>query len=349
MGPVPNKPKTNQAEVDALRANAVLRTPEDDVPAGKAWTPTEADHKPLRKPQEMEIPDFIPLRLDAPVNEAQAQIAAAARKEQGQDDFDPEVDRADDVFVGAAGMRSEPSRMETKAGVPVQRPIVTSKKQAQEALSWSRSQSKPTEHPVLRRLRERFGLKANGNGIKTKNIGGFDFGFRKYSNQAYAKFVINEVQPDMETDAEFYTKLPYALAAISIASIDGVPAHEVFASETGTDELPTGTIPDPLFPPVVVTVATARAVYPWLCSLTIPEFGDKLARTLSELFPDQDFDTKGLHRYECPKHKCTETFDRLPKQSTGADGEVRPYYCPVHGVPMRDLGLVEDLVNVPLA
>lgn len=317
--------------------------------------------KPLRKPVALEVPDFIPLRLDAPMNESQAAISQSLRPRQQSevagvpDDFDPEVDDPSDAFVGQAGMAAGQSQLTDASGNPVtpeamraraqqtiQNKPLNLQKQSQQALVEA--------HPVLQRLRERFGLKAKG--VKSETIGGMKFTFRKYTNQAYAKFVVNQVQQptSVQTDAEFISKLPYALAAISIAAIDDIPTHIVFGSEIELDpvlELP-ATQQDPLHPPTSVTVKTAEVLYSWLVGLGIPELADTLASTLGRLFPEERLvKDNGLWRYSCPKRNCTEEQERMPRYD--ADGNMKPVYCPVHGVPMRALGSLEDLANIPLA
>lgn len=357
----PNRPRVDDVEVEALRG---ALTPEDDVPAGKAWTPSREDLKPLRKDAALEIPDFIPERLDMPKNDSQRQIANivnAERAERGEiipphigrktpSDFDPEVDDPEDVFVGAAGMASERPKFTDSKGNPIdpQRKIqerrVTPSKTSNTGNPDYRKQL-AKEHPVLQQLRERFGLVAKP--VKDKTIGGIKFTFRKYNNQTYTKFVTNMMRPAADTEQEFEEKLGYAVASISIAAINGVPTHEVFGVEIDNSEL--AMVEDnPMHPPTRVVVATAESLYPWLISLAVPELGDALAITYGQLFPTESMvATKGLWRYSCPKKNCTETHDYVPRYD--AEGKMKPYYCAVHGVVMKTLGSLEDLNSVPLA
>lgn len=352
MASEPRRPQPNSEQVQAVREQGT-RTIEDDVPKGTVWKPAPEDFVSHRQKAALEIPSFIPLRLDQPGNASQASLARNVLAEQGVQqesnqmqhqappDFDPAVDDPEDVFVGEAGLHTEPSVFKDSHGNKID------PRQQKQKLQLTKA---PMEHPVLQRLRERFGLKALET--KSETIGGMKFTFRKYTNQAYAKFVINYVQSPMsvETDAEFMTKLPYALAAISIAAIDGVPVHEVFASSLDLDPVlelqPAAS--DPLHPPTSVTVKVAEVLYPWLVSLSVPELGDTLAATLGRLFPEERLiKDKGLWKYVCPKRGCTESHERLPRYDV--EGKMKPVYCTLHGVPMKALGSLEELADVPLA
>lgn len=363
----PNRPRNNQDHGRTFKApnsqpNQVpgaqpqpVRTIEDDVPKGVVWSPSEEDHKPLRKPKALEIPSFIPERLDQPVGAQQTALSRSMRPEQNiQDtegrpmqapaqtpDFDPAVDDPNDVFVGNAGLQTPPPVFQDAVGRQVD--------PRQAHVKQPTVSGQDSEHPVLQRLRDRFGLKSIP--VKSETIGGIKFTFRKYTNQAYSKFVINQVQSQsVETDAEFMAKLPYALAAISIAAIDDVPVHEVFASELDLDpvlELP-GAVKNPMNPPTSVVVKIAEVLYPWLVGLAVPELADTLANVLGTLFPAENLvQDKGLWRYVCPKHGCGEQLDRLPRYTV--DGVMRPVYCSTHGVPMRALGSLVELADIPLA
>lgn len=358
----PNRPRVDSAEVDALRG---ALTPENDIPAGKSWTPSKDDLKPLRKDAALDIPDFIPERLDMPQNESQRQIADivnAEREERGeimpqqqrrqvpkqQPDFDPEVDDPEDVFVGKEGLRSAPPRFADSQGNPIDPRQRAQPKQVNHGVPKPQSpeyrKQLSQEHPVLLKLRERFGISAKP--VKDETIGGIRFTFRKYNNQTYTKFVTNMVRPVAETEQEFEEKLGYAVASISIAAINGVPTHEVFGIDIDRTEM--SMVEDnPLHPPTSVVVATAESLYPWLISLAVPELGDALALTYGKLFPTESvMPTSGLWRYSCPKKNCNEIHDYKPRYDS--EGKMKPYYCSVHGVVMKALGSLEDLNNVPL-
>lgn len=356
MASEPRRPQQNQEQVQAVREHGT-RTIEDDVPKGTVWKPAPEDFVSHRDKSALEIPSFIPLRLDQPANAAQSSLAKNVLAEQGEraerkpmpqtpPDFDPAVDDPEDVFVGEAGLRSDPPEFRDAQGNRID-PRTTAHANVRQKPPVTK---KPMEHPVLQRLRERFGLKALET--KSETIGGIKFTFRKYTNQAYAKFVINYVQSPMsvETDAEFMTKLPYALAAISIAAIDDVPVHEVFASALDLDPVLElrAAAEDPLHPPTSVTVKVAEVLYPWLVGLSIPELGDTLAATLGKLFPEERLiKDKGLWKYVCPKRGCTESHERLPRYDV--EGKMKPVYCSRHGVPMKALGSLEELADIPLA
>jgi hypothetical protein len=430
QAPKPNRPQTNQREVEALRlrnqhpgavpTTALPSTPPTtntaqgqgsgyvhtiggDMPAGKIWTPGPEDYKPVRKPQTLAVPDFIPLRLSDPVGAEQTAIANSVLPKDRQhpmpvytestdtqesvtmtqppnqnapDDFDPNVDDPDDVFVGASGLHSAPPVVErTSTGERVaaptqpplpQRPAVPGHAFIQPPSAPASGptpgpgpgsvkqnplvdQPLPTEHPVLLHLRERFGLIPGPSGTKSEVIGGLKFTFRKYTNQSYSKFVVNEIlTQSVETEAEFNSKLGYALVAIGLAAINDVPVHEVFDLELEPAlELPL-VRQNPLHPPTSVIVGSARYIYQWLLTSGTPELGDTLAAVYGKLYPSENLiPDKGLWKYECPKHNCTEIQERLPRYN--AEGEMRPVYCPVHGLKMNALGSLEELSHIPLA
>lgn len=352
--PRPNRPSVDQSEVENLRN---LHEPHDDVPRGRVWSPSPEDKRPLRSAPEHELPPFIPQRLSQPQNEAQAQLAQNVYEDRGEvppqmqqkqtrelpPDFDPEVDDENDEYVGMAGMHSQPSQMHRNES-HISKPALRTMEQR------TQQQAKPalTEHPVLQRLRESFGLKAKE--VRTKKIGPFVFAFRKYSTQAYIQFVSNNLRPNVLSDAELMEKIGYAIASISIASIDGVPTHEVFG--TSIDPLLEKPLvnADPLHPPTSVVVNTALMLFPWLNGLAIPELGDTLVDAYSELFPkEQLVKAKGIWKFVCPKRNCNETMERKPRyKDVNGTNVLKPYYCPVHGVHMQGLGSLEDLADFPL-
>lgn len=375
----PNRPSVDTAEVEALRSavgESAFFFIDHNLPKGKAWTPSPEDYRPLRKDAALAIPDFIPERLDAPQNAEQAQISRMVAQDRGQDmpqetpqempqgntkpqhasqlppDFDPEVDDVEDVFVGASALAesTKPVFQDNKGNnVDMKTAPLNLRKPTQQQKPQPQAKSTTPdipEHPVLQRLRERFGLKSKP--VKSKKIGGIEFTFRKYSNQAYIKFVVNEVLPTFESDLESQEKIGYAVASIAIAAIDGVPVHKVF----GIDIDPILESPQvedtPMHPPTTVVVKSAEALYTWLLSLGIPELGDTLVSTYSKLFPEEKLVADpGMHRYVCPKKKCTEEHDYPARYN--ADGAMLPYYCHKHGVPMKLIGRTEDLANIPLA
>jgi hypothetical protein len=418
--PKPNRPQTNQREVDALRLRnqapgtvpttalpatppqpnqgGYVHTPGGDIPAGKIWTPGPEDYKPLRKPEQLKIPDFIPLHLSDPVGEEQIQIANSVLPKDRQhpmpsshttestdtqeagvtmtqpnqntpEDFDPEVDDPADVFVGAAGLQSAVpviERVSTGERIHTnptpQRPAVPGHAFIQPpppppsagagAVKQNPqvNQPLPTEHPVLVRLRERFGLIQGPTGTKSEVIGGIKFTFRKYTNQSYAKFVVNEIlTQSVETEAEFNAKLGYALVAIGLAAVNDVPVHEVFELELEPALEAPLVRQNPLHPPTSVIVGAARYIYQWLLTSGTPELGDTLAAVYGKLYPSENLTPdKGLWKYgNCKKPGCTETQERLPRYN--AEGEMRPVYCPVHGIPLKALGSLEELSHIPLA
>jgi|ERR1035437_3436216 hypothetical protein len=415
QAPKPNRPQTNQREVDTLRLRnqapgtvpvtalpatpaqsnpgGYVHTPGGDMPAGKIWTPGPEDYKPLRKPEQLKVPEFIPMHLSDPVGEEQIQIANSVLPKDRQhpmpvhatestkstepqetgvtmihenvpEDFDPDVDDPADVFVGAAGMQSSPPVIErvstgervatqqlpSGSAIPPSRPFIQPPPPGNVKPNPQANQPLPTEHPVLVRLRERFGLIQGPTGTKSEVIGGIKFTFRKYTNQSYAKFVVNEIlTQSVETEAEFNAKLGYALVAIGLAAVNDVPVHEVFELELE----PSLEVPlvrqNPLHPPTSVIVGSARYIYQWLLTSGTPELGDTLAAVYGKLYPSENLTPdKGLWRYgNCKKSGCTETQERLPRYN--AEGEMRPVYCPVHGVPLKALGSLEELSHIPLA
>lgn len=386
-----------------------MRTPEDDVPAGKIWTPDAASHVSKRKQAELKIPDFIPTTLSGNLNPLQRDIAASVVAEQikqgsrapdnipmalrppsqvptqeGQtvstqqqqltqpvhvqqtdlpDDFDPEVDDPSDVQgdssalapdIDAAGQREamqEILRQRQIARAQQQAP----KRHAQAQTSGNAGSSGAVdisnrpgimhEHPLLAKLRSRYTISALD--IRYKTIDGIKYGFRKHSNQAYLKFVTNKVLPTIDTEAELSDKHAYALAAISLASIDDVPAWEVFGVDIDQDIERSWVDAEPLNPPTTVVVKTADVIYHMFIMEGIPEFGDTLARAYNELFPDIDIvGDDGTWVYKCMTPGCHERFEHIPENDS--DGNPKPYFCPIHGTAMRPLGSKGDLRNIPL-
>ena len=378
----PNVPRVDASEVQALRS---AHSPDEfGVPASTQWTPGPEDHRKLHRDPSIEIPDFIPLFLDAPQNEVQAQLAKIALEDQANrqtytktphtetpkaqpmpkvselPDFDPEVDDPDEEFVGLDGLKSSPSVMTDQQGNVVDPRLASKPQQTSQPVKTAQAPMQPqaqpaikskkpvhviTEHPVLQKLRERFGLKAQST--KTEVIGGMNFTFRKFTNQAFTKFVTNRVRAACETHSEFEEKFGYALASISIAAIDGVPTHEVFGVDIDEHLERPLLLADPMQPPTSVIVSCAEKLFPWLLSLSIPELGDALSSTYSKLYPEEKLiQDKGIWKFECIKLKCTETQERKPRYDI--EGNMKKVYCPIHGTPMRALGSLEDLTNLPL-
>lgn len=272
------------------------------------------------------------------------------------DDFDPEVDDPDDFIASPEALRP--------ADGTQQEALRNSIREAQRQPQQERTGSAPLEvrkgetvdvsdrpgimqaHPVLAKLRSRYSIAQLD--IRFKEIDGINYGFRKYNNQAYLKFVTNRILPTIETEAELSDKHGYAIASIALASIDGIPCWEVFGVELDpTMELPEAKR-NPLNPPTSVVISTAEVLYKEFVSGSIPELGDALARAYAELFPDIDLTgNKKLWVYTCTHVGCQERIERLPEHDS--DGTQKPYYCTVHGTPMRALGSKEDLGNIPLA
>jgi len=392
-----------------------MRTPEDDVPAGKVWTPDAASYVSKRKQAELQVPSFIPLKLDGNLSPAQRDIAASVVSEQikqgsrapnnipqallppgtkVQDlesrsaqpvqptqsasepsnmqtqqpqqpqqnlptDFDPEVDDPDDIVVGSQALAPDTvaeNQREALQEALRQKQIAKAQQQA----TGNRAQAPGTvhsdvdvskrpgimqEHPLLAKLRSRYTISALD--IRYKTIDGIKYGFRKHSNQAYLKFVTNKVLPTIETEAELSDKHAYALAAISLASVDDVPAWEVFGAEIDPVVERAWIAAEPLNPPTTVVIKTADIIYHMFIMDGIPEFGDTLARAYNELFPDIDIvGDDGTWIYKCMTPGCHERFEHVPENDS--DGNPKPYYCPVHGTALRPLGSKGDLRNVPL-
>ena len=201
------------------------------------------------------------------------------------------------------------------------------------------------EHPLLAKLRSRYTISALD--IRYKTIDGIKYGFQKHSNQAYLKFVTNKVIPTIDTEAELSDKHAYALAAISLVSVDDVPAWEVFGVEIDPVVERTWLDAEPLNPPTTVIVKTADVIYHMFVLEGIPEFGDTLARAYNELFPDIDIiGDNDVWIHKCMTPGCHQRFEHLPEKDS--DGNQKQYFCPVHGTPMRPLGSKGDLRNVPL-
>lgn len=379
-----------------------MRTPEDDVPAGKVWTPDAASHVSKRKQAELKVPDCIPLHLDGNLSPLQRDIAASVVSEQikhgsrapnnipqallpsGQqheqlqqptqlanesstmqpnnlpEDFDPDVDSPDDIIAGAQALAPDAEaeqQHEVLQEALRQRQIAKAQRQAPGNraktaagnttgdIDVSKRPGIMQEHPLLAKLRARYTISALD--IRYKTIDGIKYGFRKHSNQAYLKFVTNKVLPTIETEAELSDKHAYALAAISLASVDDVPAWEVFNVEIDPDVERAWLATEPLNPPTTVVVKTADIIYHMFIMDGIPEFGDTLARAYNELFPDIDIvGDADTWIYKCMTPGCHERFEHLPDQDS--DGNPKPYFCPIHGTAMRPLGSKGDLRNIPL-
>lgn len=340
--PRPNQPRTDFAENEALRQRY---EPQDDVPKGKAWTPSAEDKRPLRSAPEHEIPSCIPLKLSQPQNASQEQISRAVYEDRGDDprqaqrelppDFDPEVDDENDRFVGMEGLHTQQSQR-VRNDVYANKPPLRQQEPVKHVAM---------EHPVLQKLRESFGLKSKD--VKTQRIGRFVFGFRKYSSQSYNIFVNNHIRPSVSSEVELMEKIGCAIASISIASIDGVPTHEVFGISLDPRLEQPLVNADPLYPPTSVIVSTALHLFPWLNGLAIPELSDTLVDTYSEMFPAEKLvQSKGIWKFVCGANNCKEFLERKPRYRK--DGTQKPYYCPVHGLPMNPLGSLEELADFPL-
>lgn len=304
------------------------------VPQGTVYVPGPEDHVPLQQAPKHQVPDFIPLRLDAPENAAQAELAHSVMEERG--DFDPEVDNENDVFVGTQGM--QPTQGLVKPAAPGAPRAPANKTTIQQS----------PNHPVLDKLRARFGLRKQGT--KDADLGGIVFTFRKYTNDAYVRFTNRYVKSDAETVHEYDDKIPYAILSIGIAAIDGVPTHEVFGVDINPVTEASLVDADPMYPPTDVIVRAAARLYPYLLHELEPELFDYAYKKYGELYPDEKFvdpNDAGKYVFECIEPGCSESIRRVPRMD--AQNIPVPFHCPVHGTRMRVLGPVEALGNIPLA
>ena len=289
------------------------------------------------------------------------------------DDFDEDVDDEDDDFVGYEGLAvadtsqqdmlrnaAQAGRQARQEKAPAPEPTsqmapelarairartATPKKNADGPVDVSDRPGIMEEHPVLAKLRARYGRATLD--IQYVEIDGISYGFRKYNNQTYIKFVTNRVLPTIETDAELHDKHAYAIAAISLASIDGVPCHEVFSVVPQDDDRQLLIRQSPLDPPASVVIDTAEELFKWFLFGGIPELADDLARAYKKLFPEVDLTgDKKLWIFKCPHPGCRERLERLPEYD--AEQNMLSFFCPTHGIPMRALGSKEELGNVPL-
>lgn len=336
------------------------------------------------------VPSFLPLRLDN-VAPGQEGVARAIMSAQGRSpemiesaianadhnkteirdsgvrmisasdmpDFDPEVDDESDTFVSGLDFnKQEPTVMVPNKPIPqaekARMPEHTTKQKAQPKPQAPEPQVNAQEHraqvhPVMERLRARFGLRDIGT--KSETIDGIKFTFRKYSQEAYQKFVLNRVilnsESNIETEAEGAQKSDFACVCIAIVAIDDVPVYEVLNVYVD----PTEAVlleRNPLQPPTGVVLRTAIELYPWLQAMMIPEFANTLVSVYASLFPDVEVETGNEEHwiYTCSKPNCDHRLTKPPRRDvTGKD---HGYFCCMDGAPMVPACRVSEARNLPL-
>ena len=293
------------------------------------------------------------------IDQAQAQNLASIQqvyKIEGEvvsydDDNLPDMNEEDNTVV------TPPPVQKRTAQPPPQKARVQQQKQMhQQPPSPAIEQvAKKYQHPVLKRMLEKFGLQAQKK--FELEIYSKDGTKQKYTLTATPDDIIiwalSVAQPKILTDGEAVATSWFQMVQIcsSVVAIDDVPIWQIFGVNTTQSEQ-NDLSKDPFNISSRIRKTTGLELAHVLWTDTQP-IGDKLYEFyMGKILPtikltsSYDKEGSGLVRYMCPLDGCTEYIFEKPKLDEA--GHPQPFYCKLHGCELVEAATVEQENSIPL-
>lgn len=214
---------------------------------------------------------------------------------------------------------------------------------------------KKYQHPVLKRMLEKFGLQAQKK--FELEIYSKDGSKQKYTLTATPDDVIiwalSVAQPKILTDGESVATSWFQMVQIcsSVVAIDDTPIWQIFnVNITQSEQSDLSKDPFNISSRVRKTTGLELAHVLW--SDTQP-IGDKLYEFyMGKILPSikltssYDKEGSGLARYMCPLDGCSEYIFERPK--IDETGHPQSFYCKYHGCELVEAATIEQESSIPL-
>ncbi len=327
----PNAPVTDDGDVARLRSS-VSQDPADHLPRGQEYVPDARDNEPLIPETKHEVPSFIPRELAADPSE----LMQGSRRMRNTDPL-PDPAHFQGLYAGQSEDDPEADAMIRSVRSQEPRTLLP---------------SEPKRHPMMDRLLSSFGLRKIP--VKSTVVGGLSWYFRAGSTSDFLIATRHAGLRSPSSPKEFEINASYMRAALGLVRVEEDSIYDIIGMNLTPFERE-ALQRDEANPPQALVERSADAVITFLVDAFIPTMLDELARAYHQLF-DADMEVASdivtynrTHwRFECDFPGCDEVQTRIPLIVNAERGEIKPYFCPVHGTPMRPISSLEKYNNSPL-
>lgn len=195
------------------------------------------------------------------------------------------------------------------------------------------------EHPLIKALKADFGIVQEADKPYEVKVAGHTWGMVKISPDM--SLLAHEVARELADSAlSLLTKTEHISTCASIVSLDGVPLWEVLGIEPKAEQLEHGKF---LPAPSIRRLQTLR-LYDFLNTTLEDSVIDQLTKAYKDKIDTSSL-VLGYEAYEPETERRSEWFCEVEgcdhklfkKKILAVDGTYKPFFCEVHGVPMKEV------------